>query len=304
MALRNRILTVALSMPGGLVTLDQSINLKVNIHKASLAIQNRATIDIIGLTGSLREELLSQFTAFNQRQVTAGQLEQKWIDVEVKAGWDTPSKYSTGSTIQQPSTVFKGQVVICELTSSPPNIGIRLTCFTRQIDRTANISTTAPDKITFKEYVTWAANELGFGPNLKNVSYDVSDKYSNIIQYNPARSMFVKARLLIDIQNKYRPDVAAFVDDDILIVKDISAILNPSQTANISEFIGVPTWTEWGVSFKTLFDQSIRLAQGVKLNSVMNPGLNKYPYVVLELEYELTSRDNAFYVTANANPSA
>lgn len=298
MALRNRVLTVTLELPDRTVVLDQSINLKVKIHKAALAIQNRATVEIIGLTGSLREQLLSQFTAFNQRQVTAGQAEQKWVNIEIKAGWQTPSKYEVGGVIEQPSTVFKGQVVTCELTSAPPNIGVSLTCFTRQIDRTRFVTSPAPDGTTFKAYVAWAADQMGFGTN-----FICETENNDTIISNPARSIFVASALLIDIQNMYRPNVAAFVDDDLLIVKDRNKILNPSQSAMLSEFVGVPTWTEWGVDFNCLFDQSIRLAQGATLTSSMNPSLNG-TYVVMEIEYDLSSRDGPFYVKASASPPA
>jgi len=279
------------------VVLDESINMKVRISKAALAIQNRATIEIIGLTGSLREQLLSQFTAWNQRKVSTGQASQKWVNIEVKAGWDEVSTLSSGAT-SQPSTVFKGQVAICELTSTPPNIGVRLTCFTRQIDKTSFISAPAPDNITFQAYVAWAAAQMGFGSN-----FVCETSVNDTLISNPARSILVVSALLIDIQNMYRPDVAAFIDDDILIVKDRNKILNPSQITTISEFVGIPTWTEWGVDFTCLLDQSIRLAQGAALQSKMNPSLNN-TYVVMELEYDLTSRDGAFYVKASGNPPA
>lgn len=293
MALRTRILTVKLGMPNGDVILDSSINMKIKIHKAALAIQNRAIIDVIGLTGDLREQLLSQFTAFNQRKVSAGQAEQKWINVEIQAGWSDSFNPSAA-----PSTIFKGQVVICELTSAPPNIGIRITCFTRQIDKSKFITAPAPDEITFKGYVTWAAAQMGFGSN-----FICETSFNDVVITNPARSIFVASALLIDIQNMYRPDVAAFIDDDLLIVKDRDKIVDPSQIAKVDEFIGVPSWTEWGISFSSLFDPLIRLAKAVELNSKMNPGLNS-KYIVLEIEYDLATRDVPFYVKANASPPA
>lgn len=299
MALNNRILNVILSMPNGDVTLTSSINLKVKVHKAALAIQNRATIDIIGLTGSLRASLLSQFTAWNQRQVATGQADQNYINVEVQAGYKSSQTSSIGGVESQPSTIFVGQVVICDPTSPPPNVGIRLVCFSRQIDRTSFITPSgAPYQTTFKGYVTWAAGQMGFGSN-----FVCDTSFDDVIIYNPARSLFTVSALLIDIQNMYRPDVAAFVDDNLLIVKDRSKILNPSQIAKITEFIGIPTWTEWGVEFVCLFDQSLKLAQGAALTSMMNPSLNN-TYVIMELEYDLSSRDTQFYVKASGSPPA
>lgn len=292
MALRNRILEVVLTMPSGPVTLDTSINLRVRIQKAALAIQNKATVEVIGLTSSLREQLLSQFTAFNQRQVEAGQASQKWIGIEIRAGWDGQSTDS-----QPASTIFKGDVVLCDPMSGPPNIGVRLTCFTKQINRTSFVTAPAPDSTTFKAYVAWAAAQMGFGDN-----FICDTSFNDVVINNPARSIFVTSALLIDIQDMYKPAVAAYVDDDVLVVKDRNKILNPSQIADLKDFIGSPpTWTEWGVDFTVLFDQSIRLARGAKLTSLMNPGVNG-TYVILELDYNLTSRDSAFYVSASASP--
>lgn len=294
MGLRNRILEVILKMPGGDVKLDSSINLRVRIQKAALAIQNKATIDIIGLNGSLREQLLSQFTAWNQRQVTSGQASQKWINVEVKAGWDGLDAKDS----QPAATIFKGQITLCDLTSAPPNIGIRLVCFTRQIDRTTFITSPAPASATFRAYVEWAAGQMGLADN-----FICDTSFNDVVIQNPARSMFVASALLIDIQDMYKPAVAAYVDDDRLIVKDRTKILNPSQVTTVTEFIGAPCWTEWGVNFNCLFDQSISLAGGVTLQSAMNPGVNG-TYVTLELDYNLTSRDVPFYVNVNASPPA
>jgi hypothetical protein len=292
MPLRNRILEVILKMPTGDVKLDASINIRVRAQKAALAIQNKATIELIGLTSSLREQLLSQFTAFNQRQVTAGQASQKWIGVEVRAGWDG----STAADSQPAATVFIGDVVLCDPISAPPNIGVRITCFTKQIDRTSFVTSPAPDSTTFRSYVAWAAGQMGFGDK-----FICDTSFNDVVINNPARSIYVASALLIDIQDMYKPAVAAYIDDDTLIVKDRNKILNPSQIADLRDFIGTPTWTEWGAEFTVLFDQSVRLARGAKLTSKMNPGING-TYVILELDYDLTSRDTPFYVSASASP--
>jgi hypothetical protein len=291
MALTTRILKATLSMPGGDVVLDQTLEMKIKISKAALAIQNRATIDVIGLTTSLREQLLSQFTAWKKRQVETGQIQQNWINIKIEAGNDD-------NTNSEPSVIFKGQVVLCEPSSPPPNIGVRITCYSRQIDRTSFISTPAPAQTTFANYVAYAAAQMGFD---KNFICDTS--YNDVVIYNPARSIHVAAALLIDIQNMYRPDVAAFIDDDILIVKDRNKIINPSNVAQVTEFIGTPSWTEWGVDFTTLFNPSIRLAQAAALTSLMNPSLNN-TYVIMELEYDMTTRGTAFYVKASGSPPA
>lgn len=297
MPLNTRSVKVTIHMPGGDVVLDQSINMHIKVHKAALAIQSRAIIDVIGLNTAMRQTLLSQFTAWNARQVATGQLSQDWINIEISAGY-LPYKGAKGPKPPKPSTIFKGQVALCEPTSAPPNMGVRITAFTHQVDRTGFVSAPAPDTMTFKDYVTWAAGQMGFGSN-----FVCDTSFNDVIINNPARSITVLSALLIDIQNKYRPDVAAFVDDDLLIVKDRNKILNPAQTVTVDTFIGTPQWTEWGVDLTTMLDSTIKLAQGVKLKSLMNPSLNQ-TFVVLELEYDIATRDVPFYVKVGASPPA
>lgn len=293
MALMTRYLKVTISLPGGDVVLDQELNMRVHIRKASLALQNKATIDITNLSQTLREQLMSQFTAWQKRQVEQGTPtnEWQWINVTIEAG------YASGANLQT-SVVFRGQVVQVDPVLGPPNITTRITCYTRQIDKTTFISTPAPAQTTFKEFVTWAATEMGFGTNFScNTSYD------SVVVTNPARSILTHAALMLKIQDMYMPDVAAFVDDDFLYVKDRNKIVNTDNIATLTQFIGVPQWTEWGAEFTVLFDQSVRLAQATTLQSIMNPSLNG-TYIVMDIAYDLCSRDTPFYVTANGSPPA
>jgi len=294
MPLNRRLLKVTLAMPGGDVIIDESLQLKVRIHKAALSTQNRAAIEVTNLNTQLREQLLSQFTAWNKRQVESGRTAQNWLDVKIEAGYYIGlDKKNT-----QSSVIFVGQVALVEPTSPPPNIGVRLTCYSRQIDKTTFITERAPYKTTFKKYVEWAAGQMGFG-----TSFICDTSYNDVEILNPARSIHTVAGLLPDIQSYYRPDVAAFVDDNVLIVKDRSAVINKDQVSLLDRFIGIPGWTEWGVEFTVMFDPTVRLAQAVFLMSKMNRSLNG-AYVMMEIEYDLTSRDKAFYLKGGGSPPA
>lgn len=289
MALKKRIIRVTLTMPTGVVIITDSLRMSVRIRKAALALQNRATIDVTGLTTQLRESLLSQFTAWNKRLADTTNNVPSWINVSIEAG------YSSNGT-ERTSVVFVGQVVQVEPTSAPPNIGVRITCYSRQVDQTSYVSDPAPDQVTLLGYVTWAAGQMGLGTN-----FICQTSKNDLVITNAARSRMTHASILIDIQSIYRPDIVAFVDDNVLVVKDRDALINLNEVANVTQFIGIPTWTEWGVEFTTLFDPTILLAHGATITSKMNPSLNGQ-YVIMELEYDLTSRDRAFYVKANGNP--
>ncbi|QEG09509.1 putative structural protein [Erwinia phage vB_EamM_TropicalSun] len=293
MSLKRVLVRVTFDMPNGPLVLNEELMLNINIKKAALNIQNRATIDVGGLTQKDREYLLSNFTAFNKRLVDTGQVEAAYINVKIEAGYEDNGKQSL-------SVIFKGQVVSTEPVSGPPNMITRITCYTRQIDKTKFVTTPAPAKSTFKEYVTWAAQQMGFGNN-----FICDTSINDTIIVNAGRTAFTNAALLWDIQNLYRDSVAAYVDDDFLIVKDKNKILSAGQLTTLTEFMnGPPTWTEWGVEFTVLFDPNIKLASGVNLKSIINPSLNDTNFVIMSLTYEIESRGDKFYAKAEASPAA
>lgn len=296
MSLRERVLSAVITLPNGqIVNLDQDLKLRVRIKKAALALQNKATIEVTNLTTSLREQLLSQFTAWQRRQNEQGTNtgSWQWVNVEVIAGY-------TQNGVTRSATVFKGQIVQVDPVAGPPNVTVRITAYTRQVDKTnfITVNKSPPAEAKFKDYVKWAAEEMGYGNQ-----YLCQTSYDEVVVKNPARSLLTHSALLIDIQDMYKPDVAAFVDDDFLYVKDRNKIVNTDAITQVTDFIGIPQWTEWGVQFTTLFDQSIRLAQASSLNSLLNPFVNG-TYVIMELQYELSSREGPFYVTANGSPPA
>jgi hypothetical protein len=294
MALRDRILKVTFNMPNGDVIIDESVNLKVKIEKAALSIQNRAVIEIVNMTSSFRQQLLSQFTAWNRNQQAAFGVAQPYINMEVEAGY-----YDVHGAANS-SIVYKGQIALCEPAAPPPDLTVRVTCFTHQIDRRAWITERSPTDSSFFHQVLWAGQWMGFDPDhiICNTSYD-----DQIIP-NFAASVNHVAALLPYLQDMYHPAVAAYIDDDFLIVKDRNKILNTDDIIVVSEFIGTPMWTEWGVEFTCFLDPSMRVAQGVQLQSVMNPTLNHGTFVILQMDYDLTSRDTSFYTKVTASPSA
>lgn len=291
MAMKERVLKVTFQLPSGEVVLTQGLRMQVRISKAALAAQNKAVIEVFGMDTKMREGLLSQFTAWNKRKAEQGDITPQWIPVSIEAGYkDSQGDYS--------SLVFKGEVALVEPSSPPPNISVRITAYTNQINKTKFVTAPAPAELTLEEYVAWAAGQMGLGTN-----YICDTSYNKSVITNPSRSTHIAAALVIDIQNAYRQDIAAYVDDGVLIVKDAANLINANLIANVTEFVGTPSWNEWGVEFLTMFDPAIKVGQAVNLTSVMNPSINGN-YVTTELDYDLTSRDKAFYVRGSGSPPA
>lgn len=292
MAMKDRLIRVTFNMPDGPVVLAEDLMIRVRSRKTVLTLQNRAIIEIGGMAEKKREFLMSNFTAFNKRQREQGVLtDLVYISVKIEVGYRSDG-------VESLTQVFIGQVAMAELAQEPPNMIMRITAYTRMLDNSRYQTSAAPSPITFKDYCIWAGKQMQVLDTKVNTSID------NLVIYNPGRTSFVVSALIWDIQNYNRNTVVAYIDDDILYVKDKDKILSEEQIANVDNFIGVPTWDEYGVEFNTLFDPSIALANGVRLKSIVNPGVNDSTYIITELNYDLSSRDNQFFVRANASPSA
>jgi hypothetical protein len=311
--LANRLLQVSFQLPFGgsePIVLDQNLHLRVTIDKQALTVQNRAIIEVANLTTSLRQMLISQFSAYKARLINENRdiPNRDWIDVTVAAGY-SPPKYDTSSLhsgqppnaanwgpLPPPVTVFKGQVSATHLISTPPNITTRIICYTRQVDRTTWPSDPFPDNTTYCQYIKSLAGQMGLNYRF------YSDKGDHIIE-NIGASSYTFSEIISLTERLFKFEASMWIDDDMLIVKDNDAILDPDEVADITEFIGIPSWNEYGVEFVTLFNPQLRLGHGVRLHSQMNPGVNSI-YGVTALEYDLTSREGPFYVKGVANPVA
>jgi hypothetical protein len=301
MALTKRILNAVITLDSGDVTLDASLDLHVRVSKDALGIQQTCTIDVFGLSQTLRQTLLSQFTAWNKRQIEqpVGGVAPRnnYVPIKVYAGYQGESVGPAAPGQNTSTLIFDGWVVLCEPISGPPNIGVRLTCYQLAQQKTQFISDVAPTSATVEQYANWIAKQMGLARVLC-----VTSQKDKVIT-NPSATTEVVGALLIDIQSMYRPNVAAFIDNNTLIVKDQNQVIDSFNTVNVDEFIGTPMWTEWGVQFQCLYDPKIQLAGAATLKSLMNPSLNK-SWVITSLRYDLASRAEPFYVTVNGCPPA
>lgn len=295
MPLGARILNVVLKLPNGDVILDDSLDLKVRIHKDALAIQQSCEIVVTDLSQSMREMLISRFSAWQNRNVQQGTGQSTYIGVTVQAGYETFSRNAMQTNV---TTVFTGQVVTAGPVGALPNLAVRIICYSRQVDRTGWVTPDSmPAQTTFKNYVKLAAEAMG-------LNFVCETSYNDKVITNPGASVYNVGSLLIDLQSYYRPNVAAYIDNGTLYVKDVNKVITTANTVNVDEFINTPMWTEWGAEFECLFNPQITLACAAQLKSKMNPSLNQSAFVIYTLDYDLTSRDTAFYVKASGSPPA
>ena len=293
MSLRKRVLKVTIGLPSGNIVLDETLNMKVRIHKTALSIQNKATIEVSNLATTVRKELLSNLSAWQQKQRDQfGNPATVW-PVTIEAGYIDASGASTVATI------YVGETVVSSLAAPPPDITLRLECMTHQVDKTTWVTEPSPDSMRFRDLVIWAADKMGI-PEAQVICQTSHD--DEIIQ-NPARSRLVASSILPYIQDYYHPNVVATIDDNFLIVTDRDKAIQPNDIVQLNEFIGIPTWTEYGMEAEILLNTGVRVAKAVNLTSIMNPTLNG-GFVVMELDYDLTTRETPFYVKVSGIPPA
>ncbi|HEM9000903.1 TPA: hypothetical protein U2T46_002977 [Burkholderia cenocepacia] len=285
------------------VVLDETLDISVRSHKDALSTQSKATIEVANLSKSVREKLLSNNNAYAKRKRQEGQLPGTAIDVEVKAGYAEPA--GAGPVLNRQkgeplSTVFTGQIALVDPIDGPPDTRVRITCYTRQIDKSAWIQRTPPSVGTYRDFVLYVNRELGL-PSDPIVDSVLSEQQA---PQNFMQSVIRKDALVATLAAVDSNRVTAYIDDDRLVFKDIFKVLDVENRPTLTEFIGMPMWSEWGVRFTHMFDASIKIGGGAILRSAMNPQVNGSDYVVASIDYDLTSRKGPFYVSASVMPAA
>lgn len=286
MPLRKRILKVTFDMPGGLLVLDESLEMSIIVRKECLRAQTVCEINVVNLTTTMRAKL-TEFTAWNKRLAQTGSEHLAYINVKVEAG------YNEGGTI----TVFTGQVVAARLTSPPPSLGVSIQCASRQIDKLKDTPYPPPTD-TFKQYVIWAAKEMG-------VAWDCQTSYDDAVTPGLFATAYTVDALLWALQSAFRPFVVAYVDNDRLVVRDLNKALDSERIVYLEEFIGAPLWTDYGATFRAMFDHRVHLGGLVNIASKLTPGLaNAEAWLVYSIDYELTTREQPFYISCAVYPPA
>lgn len=297
-----RLLTVKMTFPGtgegqnDVVTIsrDNEMDISVKTSKNAIQIQNTCEISVAGLRTDIRQRLLTAFTAWNVRKTPTA----NYVKVEVFAG------YSSVGVIDPTCRIFVGDIVKCQIGSIMPNAELRIEAFTRQIDRTDLVQATFPINATFKQLVGVVARAAGLVADCQT-SYDDKSNIKNfgVYQVNPTGAplrLNVQAAI-VGLSALYPDSIAIWVDDDKLVARDIGRVVGTDIT-KIDLFIETPpSWTEWGVTFKTLFNPSVKLGGAVELSSQMNPGVNGQ-FIVTGIEYDLSPRQNSFYISVKASP--
>lgn len=292
MTIKKRLLRVTIKLANQTIVLNEDLYLAIRVKKAALSLQSKATIDVGGLSQSLRQGLITQFTAYRKRlKDNEGLNRDDYLDISIQAG------YEDAAGVQTLTPVFHGQVTLVEPMGAPPDITVRITAYTNQVDRTTYVTEQPPSPVTFKAFCKWCADQM-------KITANVDTSIDDTQLYNPAARTYIVAGLLPWIQAYDRQNIAAWIDDDTLFVRDIGKVVNSSSVITYEQFVGAPLWTEWGVNFRIMFDQRMKLASAAKAKSKLNPSMSTLDLIVMQLEYDLNTRSDSFCINVTTAPSA
>lgn len=232
--------------------------------------QNDAEIKIFNLAKDTRNYILTETTPFNENHTPK--------KIYVDAG-----RKSYGYT-----RVYSGNIITSS-PDEPPDIPIIMKCLTSNYEKGNIVSRNNNQLSKLSQISKQVADDL-------SVSLDFQATDKQISNYSYTGGSLKQVDALNDMGT-----IDAYVDNDVLIVKDANVPLSNKVTIVSAEtgMIGIPETTEQGIKVKFLFDGQTQLGGTLRLNSQIYPALNG-DYVIYKLSFDITTRDVPFYWLAEA----
>jgi len=240
--------------------------------KYANATMNEATIKITNLKRSVRDFILTESSPFNRLRVRK--------KVALYAGRQSYGYFK----------LFEGDIMTSSL-SEPPDIEITLSCKTAAFSNTQLVSNAQPALAPLSKIAKSVADNMGL-----TLQFEAKDKQISNYSFSGAAGKQVER--LGDAGG-----VSAFVDDNVLIVKDSEKpVSNVTHELSLeSGMIGKPELNDQGLTVKYLLGPGTRLGGSLTLKSKTNPAANG-TYQIYQLAFDVANRDTPFYWIASAKP--
>lgn len=254
----------------GRINWYEGLRVKVSGTKYANPTQNDCTVTVTGLNMATRDFLLTETSPFNQNRTP------KRLIVEV-------GRVDTGLF-----QLFVGDIVSAE-PGPPPELDLTIKAKTQNAQSGNVISTSAGALIALSELAKRVASDLG-------LSLDFQAQEKNISNYTHSGSALAQVKRLQEMGG-----VSAFIDDNLLIVKDASSAL-ANRVRVLSKdtgMVGIPKGTERGVNVQFLIDPETALGGALRIQSELNKALNG-DYIIEQLAFDAQSHDTPFFYTAQA----
>ena len=183
-------------------------------------------------------------------------------------------------------TMFVGDIVSAD-SGIPPDITLTIKAKTNNANNAKIVITDGKDIQKLSDISNIVAENNGVG-----LQFEATDK--NIANYSFSG---VASRQVHHLQQT--GNVSAFIDDDMLIVKDQDKPAEARRrilNAN-SGMVGIPKATDKGVEVTYLIDRESELGGQLTLDSKLNESVNG-DYIIDQLKFNVATHDNPFFYTA------
>lgn len=269
--LDNRIMRVSLEI-GGILKIYESLAITASGMKFGNSIQGEAKVTISNLSRSDINYIIRETSPLNKNRVT----KKLMLDV---------GRVSTGYTRVYVGDIWRSNV------SQPPDVVLSMECKTGQILKGQYAGVTQPSVVPLSDIGRAVGASLGIP-----VVNEATDK--NISNYQFSGAALKQVDALCDAGG-----VNAFVDDDVLYIKDADKALE-GRSVVVSEstgLIGLPEITDSGVKVKILFLPGVHVGGMIDLQCRLMPEANGQ-YQIYKLGFEFANRADPFYWIAEAFP--
>lgn len=269
--LDQRIVRLGIEVDGN-ITWYEGLSINATGSKYAGTTMGKCEITIVNMNKKFRDYILRQTHPLTPKRSR--------VSVTLEVGRES---YGT-------SVLYKGDVFRSESTEKP-NIGLILRCVVGHSNSGKIVNRNAGDTDSLRNICQSIAEDNGY-----TLVFEIDDIKIKSYSFTGSAQDQLKKLSQIAKANVY-------VENKCLIVKSPN---KPSSTTSVMELnkntgmIGVPQGTEIGVNVTMLYHPSVNIGSQINLKSEINPHLDGR-YVVFKLDFNISSRDSVFYLTAECN---
>jgi hypothetical protein len=289
-----RIIKVGIEIKGRL-KIYEDLTISATGTKYANALQNECEVKITNVDKATRDYILTETSPFNANKtpkiltIDAGRKSYGTSRIFVGNIVNTAKPSEKNSSEKVSDKEKDAGASQTPSSSQPPDITLTLKCLTANFKKGDIISRNQPGQAKLSQIAQQVASDLQLA-----LDFQATDKL--IANYSHSGAALKQ----VDKLNEMGP-INAYVDDDVLIVKNSNSALTQRVKILSSEtgLIGIPEITERGIKVKYLLDNQTILGGRLRLVSKIYPHVNG-DYSIYKLSFEIANRDTPFYWVAEA----
>lgn len=262
-----RIVRVGIEIDGRINYYD-GLRVKASGTKYANPLQNDCTVTISGLSMDTRDRLLTDTSPYNPSPTP------KRLILDV-------GRESFGTF-----RLFIGDITSAE-PGPPPDVDVVIKAKTENAQAMSVAAVSLGPISRVSAISQQVAKQLGIG-----LLFEAADK-------NVANWSFTGPALKLVRRLEEMGGVRAFIDDDIMIVKDLGQTIRGAVRvlSMDSGLVGIPKATEKGLDVTFLIDRETKLGGLLRLDSRMNKALNG-DYSIDQLKFDVATDEDPFFYQA------